>query len=86
MTPSILVRWMVPRSANMHCSLAISMAKRLNASLNLIHVHSLLDATCGTQVFDNTLEQELPRRKRRTSSRFRKGTGPHFRGRDDSER
>src|SRR6266516_3988304 len=40
--------------------LAISMARRLHASLNLIHVHSLLDATYAEiQVFDNTLDQEL---------------------------
>ena len=40
--------------------LAISMARRLNASLNMIHVHSLLDATYAElQVFDNTLDQEL---------------------------
>jgi nucleotide-binding universal stress UspA family protein len=40
--------------------LAISMARRLNASLNLIHVHSLMDATYAElQVFDNTLDQQL---------------------------
>src|ERR1700724_2915197 len=37
--------------------LAMSMARRLDASLNLIHVHSLLDATYAElQVFDNTLD------------------------------
>jgi nucleotide-binding universal stress UspA family protein len=40
--------------------LAISMARRLNASLNLIHVHSFMDATYAElQVFDNTLDQQL---------------------------
>ena len=45
--------------------LAMSMAKRLDASLNLMHVHSLLDATYAElQVFDNTLDQELRDRER----------------------
>src|SRR5438309_1780790 len=45
--------------------LAMTMAKRLDASLNLIHVHSLLDATYAElQVFDNTLDQELRNRER----------------------
>jgi nucleotide-binding universal stress UspA family protein len=45
--------------------LAMSMARRLNASLNLIHVHSLLDATYAElQVFDNTLDQELRNKER----------------------
>src|SRR5580765_3950396 len=45
--------------------LAISMARRLNASLSLIHVHSLLDATYAElQVFDNTLDQELRKTER----------------------
>jgi nucleotide-binding universal stress UspA family protein len=45
--------------------LAINMAKRLDASLNLIHVHSLLDATYAElQVFDNTLDQELRNKER----------------------
>ncbi len=45
--------------------LAMSMAKRLEASLNLIHVHSLLDATYAElQVFDNTLDQELRNKER----------------------
>jgi nucleotide-binding universal stress UspA family protein len=40
--------------------LAISMARRLDASLNLIHVHSFMDATYAElQVFDNTLDQQL---------------------------
>jgi nucleotide-binding universal stress UspA family protein len=40
--------------------LAMTMARQMNASLNLIHVHSLLDATYAElQVFDNTLDQEL---------------------------
>ncbi len=45
--------------------LAMTMAKRMNASLNLIHVHSLLDATYAElQVFDNTLDQELRNKER----------------------
>jgi nucleotide-binding universal stress UspA family protein len=45
--------------------LAMTMAKQLNASLNLIHVHSLLDATYAElQVFDNTLDQELRNKER----------------------
>lgn len=45
--------------------LAMSMARRLHASLNLIHVHSLLDATYAElQVFDNTLDQELRNKDR----------------------
>lgn len=45
--------------------LAISMARRLNASLNLLHVHSLLDATYAElQVFDNTLDQEIRNKER----------------------
>jgi nucleotide-binding universal stress UspA family protein len=45
--------------------LAMTMARRLGASLNLIHVHSLLDATYAElQVFDNTLDQELRAKER----------------------
>jgi nucleotide-binding universal stress UspA family protein len=45
--------------------IAMAMAKRLDASLNLIHVHSLLDATYAElQVFDNTLDQELRKKER----------------------
>lgn len=45
--------------------LAMSMARRLGASLHLIHVHSLLDATYAElQVFDNTLDQELRNKER----------------------
>lgn len=45
--------------------LAMSMAKRLDASLHLMHVHSLLDATYAElQVFDNTLDQELRNKER----------------------
>ena len=45
--------------------LAMSMARRLDATLNLIHVHSLLDATYAElQVFDNTLDQELRGKER----------------------
>src|SRR6187399_2412128 len=45
--------------------LAMSMARRLDASLHLIHVHSLLDATYAElQVFDNTLDQELRNKER----------------------
>jgi nucleotide-binding universal stress UspA family protein len=45
--------------------LAMSMARRLNASLCLMHVHSLLDATYAElQVFDNTLDQELRNKER----------------------
>jgi nucleotide-binding universal stress UspA family protein len=44
---------------------AMAMAKRMEASLNLVHVHSLLDATYAElQVFDNTLDQELRKRER----------------------
>ncbi len=45
--------------------LAMSMARRLNASLNLIHVHTLLDAAYAElQVFDTTLDQELRAKER----------------------
>ncbi|MBI2803869.1 MAG: universal stress protein [Planctomycetes bacterium] len=45
--------------------LAMSMARRLEASLNLIHVHTLLEATYAElQVFDNTLDQELRSKER----------------------
>ena len=45
--------------------IAMAMAKRMEASLNLIHVHSLLDATYAElQVFDNTLDQELRKKER----------------------
>ncbi|MSQ95175.1 MAG: universal stress protein [Gemmataceae bacterium] len=45
--------------------LAMSMARRMNASLNLLHVHSLLDSTYAElQVFDNTLDQELRNKER----------------------
>ena len=45
--------------------LAMTMARRMEASLNLIHVHSLLDATYAElQVFDNTLDQELRAKER----------------------
>ena len=45
--------------------LAMNMAKGLNASLHLIHVHSLLDATYAElQVFDNTLDVELRNKER----------------------
>jgi nucleotide-binding universal stress UspA family protein len=45
--------------------LAMTMAKRMDASLNLVHVHSLLDATYAElQVFDNTLDQELRNKER----------------------
>jgi nucleotide-binding universal stress UspA family protein len=45
--------------------IAMSMARRMQASLNLIHVHSLLDATYAElQVFDNTLDQELRNKER----------------------
>src|ERR1700721_2920635 len=45
--------------------LAMTMAKRLDASLNLIHIHALLDATYAElQVFDNTLDQELRNKER----------------------
>jgi len=45
--------------------LAMTMAKQMSASLNLIHVHSLLDATYAElQVFDNTLDQELRNKER----------------------
>jgi nucleotide-binding universal stress UspA family protein len=45
--------------------LAMNMARRLEASLHLIHVHSLLDATYAElQVFDSTLDQELRGKER----------------------
>lgn len=45
--------------------IAMAMAKRMEATLNLIHVHSLLDATYAElQVFDNTLDQELRKKER----------------------
>jgi len=45
--------------------MAMAMAKHMEASLNLIHVHSLLDATYAElQVFDNTLDQELRKKER----------------------
>ncbi len=45
--------------------IAMSMARRMKAPLNLLHVHSLLDATYAElQVFDNTLDQELRNRER----------------------
>src|SRR3954452_12866374 len=45
--------------------LAVSLARRTGSSLNLIHVHSLLDATYAElQVFDNTLDQELRHQER----------------------
>jgi len=45
--------------------LAMSLARRLQASLHLMHVHSLLDATYAElQVFDNTLDQELRNKER----------------------
>jgi nucleotide-binding universal stress UspA family protein len=45
--------------------LAMSMARRTGSSLNLIHVHSLLDATYAElQVFDNTLDQEMRHKER----------------------
>ena len=44
---------------------AMSMARRMNAPLHLLHVHSLLDATYAElQVFDNTLDQELRSKER----------------------
>lgn len=45
--------------------LAMTMARKLDASLHLMHVHSLLDATYAElQVFDNTLDQELRDKER----------------------
>ncbi len=45
--------------------LAMSMARRMNASLNLIHVHSLLDAAYAElQIFDSTIDQELRAKER----------------------
>ena len=45
--------------------LAMSLARRTESSLNLIHVHSLLDATYAElQVFDNTLDHELRTKER----------------------
>lgn len=45
--------------------IAMSMARRMNAALDLMHVHSLLEATYAElQVFDNTLDQELRNKER----------------------
>lgn len=45
--------------------LAMSMARRMNASLNLIHVHSMLDASYAElQVFDTSLDEELRSKER----------------------
>jgi nucleotide-binding universal stress UspA family protein len=44
---------------------AMSLARRTGSSLNLIHVHSLLDATYAElQVFDNTLDHEMRHKER----------------------
>lgn len=60
MNPSILVPLDGSTFGEHALPIAMSMARRMNATLNLIHVHSLLDATYAElQVFDNTLDQEL---------------------------
>src|SRR5438876_10456105 len=65
MTRSILVPLDGSTFGEHALPLAMSMARRMNASLNLIHVHSLLDATYAElQVFDNTLDQELRNKER----------------------
>src|SRR5439155_23150439 len=65
MTRSILVPLDGSTFGEHALPLAMTMAKRMNASLNLIHVHSLLDATyAALQVFDNTLDQELRNKER----------------------
>src|ERR1017187_7774426 len=65
MTPSILVPLDGSTFGEHALPLAMTMAMRMNASLNLIHVHSLLDATYAElQVFDKTLDQELRKTER----------------------
>src|SRR5438477_1864045 len=65
MTRSILVPLDGSTFGEHALPLAMTMAKRMGASLNLIHVHSLLDATYAElQVFDNTLDQELRSKER----------------------
>jgi len=60
MVPSILVPLDGSTFGEHALPIAMSMARRMKAPLNLIHVHSLLDATYAElQVFDNTLDQEL---------------------------
>lgn len=64
MTRSILVPLDGSTFGEHALPIAISMARRMNASLHLIHVHSLLDATYAElQVFDNTLDLELRKKE-----------------------
>jgi len=65
MTGSILVPLDGSTFGEHALPLAMTMAKRMKASLHLIHVHSLLDATYAElQVFANTLDQELRSKER----------------------
>src|ERR1700722_7033570 len=65
MTPSILVPLDGSTFGEHALPLAMNMAKKLNAQMHLIHVHSLLDATYAElQVFDNTLDVELRNKER----------------------
>ena len=65
MTRSILVPLDGSTFGEHALPLAMNMARRMNVSLHLIHVHSLLDATYAElQVFDNTLDQELRNKER----------------------
>jgi nucleotide-binding universal stress UspA family protein len=65
MNPSILVPLDGSTFGEHALPIAMSMARRMKAPLNLMHVHSLLDATYAElQVFDNTLDQELRNKER----------------------
>jgi nucleotide-binding universal stress UspA family protein len=65
MTQSILVPLDGSTFGEHALPLAMNLAKKLNAQLHLIHVHSLLDATYAElQVFDNTLDVELRNKER----------------------
>jgi nucleotide-binding universal stress UspA family protein len=65
MTASILVPLDGSTFGEHALPLAMHMAKKLNAQLHLVHVHSLLDATYAElQVFDNTLDTELRNKER----------------------
>jgi len=65
MNPTILVPLDGSTFGEHALPVAMSMARRMKAPLNLMHVHSLLDATYAElQVFDNTLDQELRNKER----------------------
>ncbi len=60
MTRSILVPLDGSTFGEHALPLAMSMARKLDVPLHLVHVHSLLEATYAElQVFDNTLDEEL---------------------------